>query len=158
VITASDPAIRNRALEDFCRGATTHQLMAESVALNRERRTSNNLYNRVRALFFLYAIHRFYLPSRVEVTHRHTLIPFKGYEMVLSRRYEEAISIFLAEQAARGLSEGLASALAAAYRGLAFDTLADQVRHSVRSIRGNQWMFRMGHPADYPLRLRPEML
>jgi hypothetical protein len=28
----------------------------------------------------------------------------------------------------------------------------------VRSVRGNQWMFRMGHPADHPLRLRPEML
>ena len=25
-------------------------------------------------------------------------------------------------------------------------------------VRGNQWMFRMGHPADYPLRLRPELL
>ena len=25
-------------------------------------------------------------------------------------------------------------------------------------MRGNQWMFRMGHPADHPLRLRPELL
>ena len=37
-------------------------------------------------------------------------------------------------------------------------TLADQVRRSVRSVRGNQWMFRMGHPADHPLRIRPELL
>jgi hypothetical protein len=22
-------------------------------------------------------------------------------------------------------------------------------------VRGNQWMFRTGHPADYPLRIRP---
>ena len=29
--------------------------------------------------------------------------------------------------------------------------LAGQVRHSVRSVRGNQWMFRIGHPADAPL-------
>ncbi|MGH7973723.1 MAG: UTP--glucose-1-phosphate uridylyltransferase, partial [Limisphaerales bacterium] len=36
--------------------------------------------------------------------------------------------------------------------------LADQVRRSVRSVRGNQWMFRMGHPADQPLRVRPELL
>ena len=28
----------------------------------------------------------------------------------------------------------------------------------MRSVRGNQWMFRIGHPADYPLRLRPELL
>jgi hypothetical protein len=32
------------------------------------------------------------------------------------------------------------------------------VRRSVRSVRGNQWMFRMGHPADHPLRLRPNLL
>ncbi|MCA9108235.1 MAG: hypothetical protein KDA83_22720, partial [Planctomycetales bacterium] len=28
----------------------------------------------------------------------------------------------------------------------------------VRSVRGNQWMFRIGHPADLPLRIRPELL
>src|SRR5208282_5172332 len=81
-----------------------------------------------------------------------------GFEKLLERRYEEAIGIFLAAQNAAGASDGLSSALAAAYRGLGFQTLAGQVRHSVRSVRGNQWMFRIGHPADYPLRLRPELL
>ncbi len=33
-------------------------------ALDRFRRASDNLYERVRALFFLYAIHRFHLPLR----------------------------------------------------------------------------------------------
>jgi len=28
----------------------------------------------------------------------------------------------------------------------------------VRSVRGNQWMFRAAHPADAPLRIRPELL
>jgi len=41
---------------------------------------------------------------------------------------------------------------------LLFQTLADQVRRSVRSVRGNQWMFRMGHPQDQPLRIRSELL
>ncbi len=50
------------------------------------------------------------------------------------------------------------SALAEAYHRLGFQTLADQVRRSVRSVRGNQWMFRIGHPADHPLRVRPELL
>ncbi|MEI9969650.1 MAG: hypothetical protein WDM87_13890 [Terracidiphilus sp.] len=67
---------------------------------------------------------------------RGTLIPFDGYEKFLNRRFEEAIGIFLASQERDGLSDGLASALAAAYRGLAFQTLADQVRRSVRSVRG----------------------
>ena len=52
----------------------------------------------------------------------------------------------------------MCSAFAAAYRGLAFKTLADQVRQSVRSLRGNRWMSRIGHPLDYPLSVRPELL
>ena len=87
-----------------------------------------------------------------------SLIPFKGYEHLLQRRFEEAIDHFLAVQQAEGPSDAISSALAAAYHRLAFQTLADQVRRSVRSVRGNQWMFRMGHPADHPLRIRPELL
>jgi hypothetical protein len=81
-----------------------------------------------------------------------------GYDHLLKRRFEEAIEIFLAAQSANGPSAAISSALAAAYHGLGFQTLAGQVRRSVRTVRGNQWMFRTGHPADYPLRLRPELL
>ena len=123
-------------------------------ALDRFRRASDNLYQRVRALFFLYAIHRFHIPvARPAAAPAH--IPFSGYTNLLKRRFEEAIDIFLAAQSAEGPGAAISSALAAAYRGLGFQTLAGQVRHSVRSVRGNQWMFRIGHPADYPLRLRP---
>src|SRR2546428_13278642 len=66
--------------------------------------------------------------------------------------------IFISPQQADGPSDAISSALAAAYHRLAFQTLADQVRRSVRSVRGNQWMFRMGHPEDQPLRIRPELL
>jgi galactokinase/mevalonate kinase-like predicted kinase len=157
IITATDPALRNRSLDSFCRNAGTKKLLAESADLDQRRRTSQNLYERVRALFFLYAIHRFHLPNRPEVMGR-AHIPFVGYEKLLSRRFEEALSSFLEAQAANGPSDALSSALAAAYRGLAFHTLADQVRRSVRSVRGNQWMFRTGHSADYALRIRTELL
>jgi hypothetical protein len=158
VITAADPKIRDRSLDAFCRGATTDQLLAEVSELEKLRRSSESLYERVRALFFLYAIHRFHLPARPDaIGTGRALIPFAGYEKLLSRRYEEAIGIFLNARNAEGLSDGLSSALAAAYRGLAFQTLAGQVRRSVRSVRGNQWMFRCGHPADYALRIRPEL-
>lgn len=157
IITSSNPEIRNLSLDICCRQAATSEILSETVELERLRRASENLYERVRALFFLYAIHRFHLPGRPEVASGKTLVPFSGFEKLLSRRYEEAIGIFLAAQASQGHSDGLSSALAAAYRGLAFQTLADQVRRSVRSVRGNQWMFRTGHPADYALRLRPEL-
>ncbi len=144
----------------FAPGWTPAELLAETAELDAFRRDAKNLYERVRALFFLYAIHRFYLPAKLK-THAasaNALIPFKGYEHLLQRRFEEAIDVFLKAQQAEGPSDGLCSALAAAYQRLGFQTLADQVRRSVRSVRGNQWMFRMGHPADQPLRLRPELL
>ncbi|HWQ13701.1 MAG TPA: hypothetical protein VNL77_12930, partial [Roseiflexaceae bacterium] len=157
IITAADPAIRDRSLDAFCRTASLETLLAECAALERLRRTSDNLYERVRALFFLYAIYRFHMPDKPGVRpvgH----VPFDGYVHLLSRRFEEAIQVFSAAQAAAGPSDALCSALAAAYHRLAFQTLADQVRRSVRSVRGNQWMFRVGHPADQPLRVRPELL
>ncbi len=157
VITARDVETRNRSLDALCRAATLEDLRLECEALDSFRRGSDNLYERVRALFFLYAIHRFHISSRPLGASR-ALIPFAGYTNLLKRRFEEAIDIFLAAQAAAGPSQALSSALAAGYRSLGFQTLADQVRRSVRSVRGNQWMFRAAHPEDAPLRIRPELL
>ncbi len=156
IITATDPAVRDRSLDAFCRAASLEELLAECAALEDFRRSSENLYERVRALFYLYAIHRFHIPLKPGARWK-ALIPFAGYDHLLARRFEEAIRIFSAAQAAGGPSAAVSSALAAAYRALGFQTLADQVRRSVRSVRGNQWMFRTGHPADYPLRVRPEL-
>jgi hypothetical protein len=157
IIAASSDEVRNTPLERVCDPASLSELLAECDALEKFRRTSSNLYERVRALFFLYAIHRFYLPTKTGFSYR-GFIPFEGYEHLLKRRFEEAIAVFLNAQGTSGANDGISSALATAYHGLAFQTLADQVRHSVRSVRGNQWMFRVGHPHDQPLRIRPELL
>jgi len=156
IITASDPATRNLSLDAFCRTASLADLLAECAALEHLRRDSDNLYERVRALFFLYAIHRFHLPLKAGVKTK-GLIPFEGHTNLLKRRFEEAIEIFLKAQQADGPNDGISSALAAAYHRLGFQILADQVRRSVRSVRGNQWMFRAGHPADHPLRVRRDL-
>src|SRR5882762_8699994 len=157
IITASEPSLRNQALDDICSRISAEDLLSECAALDRFRRESENLYERVRALFFLYSIHRFHLPSRPDLP-AGGQIPFRGYEQLLHRRFEEAIEIFTATQKADGPSDALSSALASAYHRLAFQTLADQVRRSVRTVRGNQWMFRMGHPKDQPLRFRRELI
>jgi len=157
IITATDPAVRNQSLDALCAAMPMERSLEECAELDAFRRRSDNLYERVRALFFLYAIHRFHLPLKEGIGPR-GLVPFKGYEHLLQRRFEEAIDHFLAVQAADGPSDAISSALAVAYHRLAFQTLADQVRRSVRSVRGNQWMFRMGHPQDQPLRIRPELL
>ncbi len=164
VITATDPSLRDQSLEGLCAGLSAEALWQQCAALETFRARSDNLYQRVRALFFLYAIHRFHLPQKLGAASRTTgyrsrsLIPFKGYEHLLQRRFEEAIDQFLTVQKNQGPSDAISSALAAAYCRLAFQTLADQVRRSVRCVRGNQWMFRTGHPADQPLRIRPELL
>lgn len=136
---------------------TGSQLLDACNALDDFRRSSKNLYHRVRALFFLFAIHRFHLPTHLAGRECGS-IPFEGFEHLLQRRFFEAIREFLAAQAITGPSIAISSALATAYHRLAFQTLADQVRKSVRTVRGNQWMFRTGHPADLPLRIRKELL
>jgi hypothetical protein len=156
IITAEKQSVRDQALDAFCQGASLDQLLLECRSLEEFRHTSRSLYEQVRALFFLYAIHRFHMPAKAGIQPG-GLIPFEGYDDLLHRRFEEAIQRFLAAQSVNGPQDGISSALAAAYRSLGFQTLAHQVRASVRSVRGNQWMFRAGHPRDHPLRIVPAL-
>lgn len=156
VIVSPDEDIRGRSLESCCHGKSVDFLLAECESLENLRKQESNLYFSVRALFFLHAIHRYYLP-------KHTLddkprIPFEAYEHLLNRRFDESIEHLLRQQKHHGPNYGLSSALAEAYKKLAFQILADQVRKSVRSTLGNQWMFRTGHPADHPLKINPSLL
>ncbi|MHB9032049.1 MAG: UTP--glucose-1-phosphate uridylyltransferase, partial [Anaerolineae bacterium] len=157
IITSSDPAVRDQPLDAYARSASLAELLDECAALNLLRSTSANLYERVRACFFLYALYRFHIPLKPELRGQ-TLVPFAGYDLLLRRRFEEAIEVFQAAAHNQGLSDSISSAMAASYHRLGFQILADQVRRSVRAVRGNQWMFRMGHPADHPLRIKPELL
>lgn len=161
LITSADDGVRDLSLDAACEKLSLSELLTEAELLDAFRRTSENLYHRVRALLFLYAIHRFHLPlrfAREDSKEKKSAIPFKGYNNLLERRFEEAIDIFLKVQREEAPSDSISSALASVYHRLAFQTLADQVRRSVRSVSGNQWMFRMGHPADQPLRIRPELV
>jgi len=156
IITSSGEQ-RDISLDSVCENATLDELTEECCTLDDFRRNCDNLYERVRALFFLYSIHRFHIPRLVSSTSS-AQIPFYGYQDLLERRFEEAISIFLAAQEREGTNASISSALAAGYKALGFQTLADQVRRSVRGVRGNQWMFRVGHAFDYPLRIHTELL
>lgn len=143
--------------EKRCRAETRARLEQDAADLESYRQHASNFYHRVRSIFFLEALHRYFLPPHYPADGA-GFIPFEGHKHCLDRRFEEAIGIFLAHQREHGTSDALSSALAAAYHGLAFKTLALQVQKSVRQVKGNQWMFRMGHPYDYPLRLKPELL
>ena len=155
IIISEDNSVRDRALEEVCQNMTISQLEKECRYLDAFWRKSSNLYQRVRALFFLYAIHRFHLPSK-DIESK-GFIPFEGFEHLLNRRFIEAIDLFLELKESVGINDTISSALAEAYHSLGFQTLADQVRKSVRSLKGNQWMFRIGSPFDHPLRIRKEL-
>lgn len=157
LITSSEASTRDTALATACESLSLEQLLDETADLDQFRRQSQNLYHRVRALFFLHALHRFHLPPKLS-GQPVGQIPFEGHQHLLDRRFQEAIDTFLTTQSIEGPGDAISSALASAYHQLAFQTLANQVRKSVRTVRGNQWMFRMGHPADHPLRIRPELL
>ena len=65
MITTSDPAVRDRSLDGFCRTADAAALRDAACGLDTFRRQSENLYERVPATFFLAAIYRYHLPARL---------------------------------------------------------------------------------------------
>lgn len=156
IVTTSDPELRNLSLEAACAGRSMDALLGECAVLDAFRREAPNLLERVRATTFLYALYRYHLP-RCSDLRSEGRIPYNGYTYLLERRFDEAIDTFLSAQLADGPSEALASALALAYYQMGFQTLANQVRRSVLAFSGNRWMFRMGHPADHPLRIVPAL-
>jgi hypothetical protein len=142
----------------FAAQASYDELWRGALALHEfASRGDSNMYQRVRALFQAHAIYRYLLPQRRELPRLGT-IPRHGQELLLRRHYAAAVDVFLAAARQHGRCDPIASALSAATYGMGFQLLAAQVQHSVRSLRGNRWMFRMGHALDHPLRIRPELL
>jgi hypothetical protein len=157
IIRATDPAVRDRPLAAAVAGLSYRELLAERDALDDFYRRCPSLYDRVRALFFLDAINRFHLPARPELPAAGK-VPYIAVQRLLDRRFDEAVRALRAAEAQQGPNDPLCSALATAYHQLAFQTLADQVRQSVRGVAGNRWMFRAGAAADHPLRVRKELI
>ena len=141
LIVAPDAATRDTALRRVCGDLSADELRAECAALDAFWRESENLYERVRALFFLYAIYRFHLPPKLE-SEAPGLLSFEGFEKFLERRFSQAIEVLLAKERDEGLTDTLCSAYAQTYFQLGLQNLADQVRRSVRTLRGE--------PVDVP--------
>jgi len=156
-ITSAEPAIRDRSIWDLTTGYSTAELLVLCDELESFRRDSKNLYERVRASMFLHALFRYRIQESAGIPAT-GLIPFAGFEDLLARRFEQAISAFRAAARRDGFNSALASALAQAYEQITYQTLADQVRRSVRGCAGNRWMFRVGHPDEHPLRVQPALL
>ena len=156
-ITSAEPEKRNRSFFDLSRAFSSKELLAQLLELEKFRKNTSNLYDKVRAILFLNAGFRFFLSEAKDIPDTGK-IPYNGFEDLLGRRFEEAISVFLNDLQLKGANAAIFSGLADAYHHLSFQILGDQVRKSVRSSKGNQWMFRVGHEEEHPIRIHPQLL
>jgi hypothetical protein len=156
-ITSADPSVRDRSVRELIAGASTAEVLAACDDLERFRQGAENLYERVRASMFLHAIYRYAVQESAEVQDT-GFIPFDGFKDLMERRFEQAIAAFRAAMRRQGASGAVASALAQAYEQVTYQTLADQVRRSVRNCQGNRWMFRVGAVDEHPARIHPRLL
>jgi hypothetical protein len=147
-------------LEDFAATAGAHELWA-AVGLLHERAFAAGAspYLKVRALLQASYLCRYALPQKLPPTPP-GLIPFEVVGLMRDTRFVDALALvrgFCADDG--GLpDDARLSVLAAAYSGHGFQVLALQVQTCVRSVKGNRWMFRLGTPREYSMRLRPELL
>ena len=157
-ITHTDPAIRDRSVRELVAGTSLGEKIEACAQLEEYRRNCQNLYERVRASLFLSALYRFDIQDAPEIRQA-GLIPFSGFMDLMERRYEPAIASFLEAMKASGPDGTIGQRrLRELTSRSAFQTLADQVRRSVRSCRGNRWMFRVGGADEHPLWIHPRLL
>ena len=62
-IIESAGALRDTPIEDACASLPLGELLREAEALEAYRRRCPNLYQRVRAQFFLSSMHRYHVPA-----------------------------------------------------------------------------------------------
>src|SRR5262249_29424824 len=135
-IISQDASIRDRSLRRLVADRPVAEVLRACDELEAFRQSATNLYERGRASMFLHALYRYGVQDSREVADT-GLIPFGAFKDLMERRFEQAISGFRSAAKAEGPSGPLASALADAYEELSYQTLADQVRRSVRSCQGN---------------------
>ena len=156
-ITSTETEKRDRSFFELSKNLSAKELFSALLELDGFRKSTPNLYDKVRAILFLYAGFRFFLQED-KSTPSAGKIPYAGFEDLLARRFEHGIATFLKELETNGPNATLYSALAESYHHLSFQILADQVRKSVRSSKGNQWMFRVGHEEEHPIRIHEKLL
>ncbi len=156
-ITSPDPATRNRSVHELVKGVSAAEILHACDDLETFRQKADNLYERVRASMFLHAIYRYAVQDSTEIPSTGQ-IPFDGFRDLMDRRFEQAIAAFRSTMRREGPNGTITSALAQAYEQISYQTLADQVRRSVRSCQGNRWMFRVGQADEHPIRIHPRLL
>ena len=155
-ITSERPEIRNRSVEELLEGESSQSLLDLAQELEAFLRECGNLYQRVRACFFLFAIYRFYIPAS-RTADFPGLMPPAAARQMQSGNWEAAIRL-MRPLISKDPADIILSASATAYYRLAFSYLMDQVHESIRAAPGNEWIYQLSSIDEYPLKVPEKYL
>jgi UDP-N-acetylglucosamine pyrophosphorylase len=148
IIRSSD-TIRNRSIDSLLQNKNRDVLLKYAEELESFRKSSNNLYHKVRASLFLFVIFRFYMQNKGD--NSCGTIPLEGITASFERDFNRSVEVYLDEMNKKnGLNNSLFSAIADAYYKLSFQCLLDQVKLSISHCRENYHLFHIESLDDYP--------
>jgi galactokinase/mevalonate kinase-like predicted kinase len=134
------------------------ELLQTVVELEDFRKSSGNLYHKVRASLFLFVAYRYYLGKNIGVSQQGR-IPFDGVNAAFDRDFEKAIDLYLNENRnMKNRNSALFSAIADSYFKLSFKYLLEQVKLSISRCNGNYHLYNMSGLNDYPFSVPAELI
>ncbi len=142
-----------RPIDNLLKDKNMDQLKMLSEELEEFRKSSDNLYHKVRASLFLFVIFRYYLQYHKEIP-QYGEVPFEGIKSALDRNFEQAVRIYLTTD---DRNSALCSALADSYYHLSFQYLLDQVKLSISHCNENYYLYNINGLDDYPFLLPAEL-
>ena len=156
-IVSEKASIRNRSINSLLQNKNKNQLLKLAEELELFRKSSTNLYHKVRASLFLFVIYRFYLEKNEKVV-QHGKIPFRGVKAAFERNFEKSIDIYLKEITKNGHHDSAVfSAIAESYYNLSFEYLLKQVKLSISHCNENFLLFNVKGLDDYPYSVPAEL-
>jgi len=155
-IVTEDNSLRNRSINYLLQNKNKDELLRFAEELEAFRKDSSNLYHKVRASLFLFAIYRFYLQESKEIKPCGR-IPFEGIKAVRHKNFEESIAIYLKEIKNGNLNGAICSAIAHSYYKQSFKYLLEQVKLSISHCKENSSLFDIEGLDDYPYRVSEKL-
>ena len=156
-IISEDEFLRNRSINFLLQNKNKNELLKLVEELEAFRKSSDNLYHKVRASLFLFVIYRFYLLKNREIT-QHGEIPFEGVKAAFERDFENSINIYLTKIKKDGnQNSAIFSAIADSYYKLSFKYLFDQVKLSISHCNDNYHLYNINDLNDYPFTVPHEL-
>jgi hypothetical protein len=152
-IISTDETTRNRSINALLQNRSLDELLSDTDELEQFRKSTTNLYLKVRASLFLCVIYRFSLQECTGIK-QHGQIPFEGVKAAFERDFEKSIDIYLKSNTHNG---AVFSALADSYYKLSFKYLLDQVKLSISQCKENHNLYNINGLDDYPFAVADEL-